>query len=123
MDNPETETVEKNGDSTHVGTVGTREDFILTLTKMLPLEGGDWGPTYLHKFRDQGNVVSWFSSNICHVIPGSEDREELEPGHTYTVKATVKRHQDFKGEPQTLITRAKIQGKVKKDLTETETIG
>jgi len=113
--------VEKNGDSTHVGTVGTREDFILTLTAMLPLEGGQYGPTYLHKFRDQdGNIVSWFSSNICHIIPGSADREELEPGHTYTVKATVKRHQDYKGIPQTLITRAKI---VKKDLTETQAIG
>lgn len=103
-----------NETSAHVGTVGTRQDFELTLTKMLPLEGGQWGPTYLHKFRDgDGNIVSWFSSNVNHVIPGNIDREALIEGHTYTVKATVKKHDDYQGIPQTLITRAKIQAEVK----------
>lgn len=116
--------IDSDKECTHVGTVGTREDFILTLTKMLPLEGGQYGPTYLHKFRDQdGNIVSWFSSNLNQIIPEQADREALTEGDTYNIKATVKKHDEYQGVPQTLITRAKIQGTVKKDLTETATIG
>jgi len=108
---------DKDKESTHVGTVGKREDFILTLTKMLPLEGGQYGPTYLHKFRDQdGNVVSWFSSKMYFDTPSDNGNvsEALTEGETYTLKATVKKHDDYQGIPQTLITRAKILWPIEK---------
>lgn len=82
--------------STHVGVVGERICFSGKVVFMRDLNGQF--PTTLVKFvTDEGNTISWFASN-----PGL-----LEKGDTVSVKGTVKKHDEYKGEKQTTITRAK----------------
>lgn len=95
---------------THVGTVGKREVFTLTLLDTRELES-NFGVTTLCKFADgAGNQVVWFASGW----------QSLEIGHTYQVKATVKAHGDFRGVPQTTITRAKVEQSAASENTASE---
>lgn len=81
------------------GEVGKRSVFKgLKVEKVIANEG-QYGTTYIHKFRDgDGNVFTWFSSS------GS-----LDEGKTYDITATVKGHDDYKGVLQTILTRAKAE--------------
>jgi hypothetical protein len=89
----------KTADSKHFGTVGKREVFTLTLTKIHTIDGR-FGQTKIHRFMDEnGNVATWFSSN------GSS----MDVGGTYSVKATVKKHDKYQGVPQTILSRAAIE--------------
>jgi hypothetical protein len=77
----------------HVGTVGKRETFTLTLVQVFTRDS-DYGPNHLHKFvTNQGAVVIWKTTS-----------EKYEPGD-YTVKGTVKAHGDYQGIPQTVLSR------------------
>ena len=79
----------------HVGTVGERRDFDLTVKKVLAFEG-TFGATYVNICEDgNGNVV---------VYKGSNDW----PTGPIKVKATVKDHDVRNGLPQTLISRPKV---------------
>ena len=84
--------------SQHVGVLGERSAFQnLTCTKVIE-QHHERGVTHLHKFLDPlENVISWFSSNT-----------KLQEGLTYNLMATVKKHDVFKGVPQTTISRAKV---------------
>jgi hypothetical protein len=96
--------------SEFVGTLGKREDFTLTVKKLIGFDG-NYGHTVLHIMLDQnGNKLTWFKS-------GNADMEE---GKTYVVKGTVKNHEvynrnkDYEGNPigqgekQTILSRCKI---------------
>jgi hypothetical protein len=84
------------GASEFVGTPKKREVFTLTLAKKFDIDGY-FGTTTVHKFLDpQGNEVVWFSSKST----------DLAVGHTYKVKATVKEHKEYKGNKETIISRA-----------------
>jgi len=86
--------------STHVGTVGTRQDWTLTLQGRFEYDT-DFGTTYGHVFKDaDGNVVIYKGSTR---LPG-------ERGDTLTLKATVKGHDARDGIAQTLISRPKMGG-------------
>lgn len=81
----------------HVGTVGKREDFRVTVDGITTHEG-QYGTTYIVRMTDAaGNALVWFASN-----PG------LDEGKTYTLKATVKEHGEFNGAKQTIISRGKV---------------
>jgi hypothetical protein len=57
----------------------------------------DWGTTHLIKFRDDyGNMITWFASGT----------KEVEIGKRFKVRATVKKHETFRGEASTVVTRA-----------------
>lgn len=108
----------------HVGTIGKREEFLLTLIAIFPVEGY-YGTSYIHKFADRdGNAVTWFASNpeavpcsIAHphsVIKGVDGygegyRTDMVKGATYRVHATVKEHGDYKGQAQTKVTRITVK--------------
>ncbi|CAM0028371.1 hypothetical protein VPHD527_0016 [Vibrio phage D527] len=93
--------VEELGESEYIGTVKKRETFTLTLEKVIVLDGY-YGDTYIHRFRDeQNNLVVWFGSKR---LENKED-EYVAEGEKATVKATVKTHEEFKGEKQTLVQR------------------
>lgn len=78
----------------HVGTVGKREVFRLTVKRVIGTQSGQWN-TQLHIMADAaGNTFKWFASNTA-----------LDEGKTYDVKATVKSHEVYKGQNQTIITR------------------
>lgn len=78
------------------GEIGKRQEFKgLFCEKIIPVEG-QYGYTFIHKFRDQqGNFFTWFASG-----------NKLDEAKTYDVKATVKAHDDYKGIKQTVLTRA-----------------
>jgi hypothetical protein len=82
--------------SVHVGAIGERRDFVLTVGKVLSFEG-QFGVTYINLCKDaDGNVVVYKGSN------------RFEEGQTITVKATVKAHEERDGVKQTLIARPKV---------------
>ena len=96
--------------SQFVGTVGKREDFTVTLKRVVGHEG-QFGLTTIHIMVDQnGNRLTWFKSGNA----------EMEEGHTYILKGTVKSHEVYHknkdsegndlgaGENQTIISRCKI---------------
>lgn len=84
------------GPKSHVGTVGGKLAATLNLIKTSSFDS-QYGVTHVHSFRDSaGNVIIWKTGT------------ELEPGREYSLTATVKAHEEFRGTPQTVITRAKI---------------
>jgi uncharacterized membrane protein len=83
----------------HVGTVGKRETFTFLVERVVPIES-DYGISYLHIFRDAaGNVAKWKASSGA--IAG-------QMGDTVTITGTVKEHGEYKGVPQTVLTRCKV---------------
>lgn len=83
--------------SSFVGTIGERRSFTVMVERVLD-RASDFGITHIHKLIDgEGNEYTWFASSEC-----------LNQGQTYTLKATVKAHDEYKGKKQTTITRAKV---------------
>lgn len=81
--------------STHVGTEGKRDEFTVTVGRKIPMEGA-YGIRMLCLMSDQhGNQLRWVAS-------GNPD---IEVGKTYLVKATVKKHDEYKGILQTHLSR------------------
>ena len=89
--------------SDYFGTDGKREVFELTLLDIFEMTRTkhsyyDSGVTYLHKFiDDNGNVAVWYGSSSL----GSK----ADYGKKFTVKATVKGHEEYKGVKQTKLER------------------
>jgi len=85
--------------SEHVGEIGKRQEFKdVTLTDLKYLES-DWGVTVLHKFEMDGNQLIWFGSRELDGQP--------QIGETFSIKGTVKKHDEFNTIPQTIINRVK----------------
>lgn len=77
----------------YVGTVGKTETFTLTLAQVFSYDS-QYGVQHTHKFlTDDGAVVVWRTGTV-----------KLDPGK-YQVKGTVKDHSEYKGTPQTVLTR------------------
>ncbi len=91
---------EKNARPTSdwVGTVKTRQQFTdLDLVAVFSFETM-YGVTYLHKFYDlDGNIIVWKTGSVS-----------LDQGCNYSGKATVKAHDTYKAEKQTIVTRAAL---------------
>lgn len=86
--------------SHHVGTVGKRETFAATLDFVHGYETA-YGYTTILKFRTHdGALLVWKASNT------SLDRECV--GKAYMVKGTVKKHDEYKGEKQTVVARCSV---------------
>jgi hypothetical protein len=81
----------------HVSTVGKREDFTLTINKVMTLDGM-YGTSYLHLCTDaEGNEFTYKGT-----------AELGEAGITVRVKATVKEHGAYNGVARTVINRPKV---------------
>lgn len=79
-----------------VGEVGERQTFILTVVGEQEIQS-DFGSSTLYTMKDpSGNIFKWFASGYT----------TIERGKTYRLKATVKKHDDWKGQKQTVISRA-----------------
>lgn len=84
------------GSSKHIGEVGKRQDFALTIQR-IPEYEGQFGLTYIHLMKDAGgNVVVYKGGTRLG-----------EPGEAVMVKATVKEHGERDGVAQTVISRPK----------------
>lgn len=83
--------------SQYFGEIKERKLYTLKVLSKTYLES-DYGVTVLHRMADQsGNIAIWFSSS-----------KSLEEGEEYTLKATIKEHNEYKGIKQTILTRCKV---------------
>lgn len=88
--------------SEHVGTVGERRDFFVTIDGIWE-HAGDWGVTFIVRMRTPADeVLVWFAS----AMPTDNVGEPLPKGWRGYLHGTVKKHETRKGEKQTVITRA-----------------
>lgn len=84
--------------SAHQGTIGERISFTGVVVMVRGCES-QWGTTTIIKLVDASrNVYTWFAS-------GGKD---VAPGERYVVTGTVKKHETYNGEKQTVVTRCKI---------------
>ena len=87
--------------STYFGTVGKREVFELTLTKVFSFDG-QYGTTFVYIFVDaDGNIAVWKASSS----------QDVTIGKVYSIKGTVKEHAEYKDTKQTNLSRCKISSK------------
>lgn len=83
--------------SSHIGTVGERREFTLTVT-FTKLCEGRFCSTFIALKDEQGNRVTWKASGCS----------ALEAGDVVTGTATIKEHYEYQGKKQTAITRARF---------------
>lgn len=88
----------KNIAAGHFGTVGKRETIEVLVTMIREIEG-QFGTTYLVVMTtDEGHALKTFASGAFGYT--------VEQNKRYTIKATVKAHEEYNGRPQTIVTRA-----------------
>jgi hypothetical protein len=83
--------------SQYVGEIGKRSTYTCILCKVVEFEGA-YGIKSMHKFVDNsGNIFVWFKSG----------ESEMEIDNTYTIKATVKNHDEYQNVKQTILSHCK----------------
>lgn len=106
--------------SIHVGNLGERLEKEVVLVNIWYFEVPSYSPyervatMEVYKFLDElGNVYVWkTTSGAWYEVPNGNGRLErladLGNGTTLRIKGTVKNHNDYKGEKQTVLTRCKV---------------
>lgn len=84
--------------STHQGKVGEKLAFTGEVVMVRGCDGHYGTTTIVKLVDDTGNVFTWFASG----------EKDLARGERYAVKGTVKKHETYNGEPQTVMTRCKL---------------
>lgn len=85
----------------HLGTVGDKHDFGTVQVNFVRLIDGFYGATTLTKFlTPEGDLIVWFRSG---------NKSDLQQGQYIKLNGTVKKHDDYKGRKQTVITRGKFE--------------
>lgn len=91
-------------ESKHVGEVGTRTEFVVHLYKQINVETA-WGTMTITIMKDlDGNILVWKGKGFYSC--------DAEVGDKIKVKATVKKHDVYKGVNQTLVNRCSLVEKV-----------
>ena len=86
--------------SRHIGEIKERITFRGHVVFTTSFEGS-FGPVFIWKFQDEdGNNFTWFASS---------DLEDIEIGNEVTVTGSVKKHGEYNGILETVITRAKVK--------------
>lgn len=89
--------------SEYQGEVGKRREWDLTMTRVSSSEGS-YGTTHIYRMADEaGNIFTWFASNEIRI-----DGREAMAGDKLRLKATVKKHEEYRGIKQTILTRATV---------------
>lgn len=89
---------EQVAESHYFGVVGERIDLYVTVARVHTFDG-QYGTTFVHKFvTREGNQATWFASN----------NPELMIGQEYFVTAGVKKHEEYQGIKQTILTRVSV---------------
>jgi len=99
------EIAEKKAASDFVGTEGERfKNVTATLEFFKELGETQWGTKTLYVFRDEnGNRLTWFSTTWIRGL--NIDKLPL----SVQISFTVKKHETYRDEKQTIITRAKVE--------------
>ena len=108
----EEERAKVNAEVEYYGAVGDKFELTLTFDKSFGFEGV-YGFTYIHLFHDDENhVFAWSSSNGTYQCwcktNGKDGFLEYEVGKKYTLKGTIKAHEEYRNVKQTVITRCKV---------------
>lgn len=83
-------------ESEWVGSVGDKVDLDVSIDSVRTVNGY-YGVTYLYKMIDSdGNDLTWFAS-----------RDALQGKSNLKIRATIKKHDEFNGRKQTILTRVK----------------
>ena len=95
--------------SEHVGEEGETRSFVLRLDRHFSFEN-QWGMVYRFIFRDSDdNVFTWKSSGDCSVIGAKGPNDRMIEGSTYILTARIKKHDEYKGAKQTVLTLAAVR--------------
>lgn len=99
--------VESEIKNEHFGTIKKREEFVLTVMETREMRN-DFGTTTLIKFLDsEKRLAIWFASGY--------KVDEYKIGDTFRVKATIKKHDSYKGAAQTALTRVTVIKKIEEE--------
>lgn len=86
--------------SSHVGSIGIKIPSTKVKCVYAQNHDGMYGSYQLVKFVDDiGNVYTWFNTG----------RNDMETGSFYEIIGTVKKHDDYQGKKQTILTRVKAK--------------
>jgi hypothetical protein len=103
-DQGETKAVKKV--SGHVGSVGERLKGIVARITMTRAIEGYWGETILYVFEDEGgNKFKWFASSSSAIVI----KEGLDVGDDVILTGTVKKHGEYRGVKETILSRCIIR--------------
>lgn len=96
---------ERAAASFHYGAEGTRYRGVdVTVDKAIAMPDRGFGPSVLYVLRTgDGALLKWFT--------GADPRangKRIAPGDRVAIDFTVKRHEQYNGAPQTIVTRAKV---------------
>ena len=84
--------------SVHVGQIGERIESEVKVNKVSQRET-DYGMQRIYQLEDdKGNLMTWFSTS-SHV---------MEEGEKYSLRGTVKRHEQYEGLNRTILTRCSV---------------
>ena len=98
--------------SNHVGVVGKRFDLDATVVDFREREG-DYGVTTWVKLMDgAGNILIWWASGRPGVHQADGNCVDLVQGRQIHCRATVKKHDSYKGVRQTVIARARLTDEI-----------
>ncbi len=85
-------------ESSYIGKIGDK--IIINVTCVDKIYIDSYYPTFLNKFKDNlGNDIIWF---------GMSSKFKLMPNNKYTIKATIKDHNEYCERKQTVLTRVKL---------------
>ena len=86
-------------DHGHVGTLGAKLTVRVTVSKVSDFANA-YGAVRAHTMIDaEGHVFTWFATSARYEV-----------GQTLTLQGTVKKHDTYKGQSQTVLTRCKKVG-------------
>lgn len=98
--------------SNFVGNIGEK----VTVTGTVKIAGGyetDFGYVRIYKFTDKnGNTYVWKTSTYIYAEDNNGNQVASEELKEITIAGTIKAHNEYNGEKQTVLTRCKVRGYV-----------
>lgn len=83
--------------SNYIGTIGGKIEVEVELSSITGYTS-KFGDGHMYIFNNNGNKIIWFTSS----------NPNMDNGSRYTITATVKKHDEYKGTKQTTVTRVKV---------------
>lgn len=90
--------------SNFVGTVGQREKFIVKIEKIITVDC----PRFSYYDRDSQEIYLMVDENNNRFIYRTKSYIEVKEGDTVEMTATMKEHNEYKGEKQNIVSRPKF---------------
>lgn len=101
----------KEAISKHIGAVGEKLTIEVTFKHLATWET-KFGTQGLYTFEDaEGNAIVWKTATWLAYKDENGHYKGYEEGDKLTITGTIKEHSEYKGVKQTVLTRAKVQGR------------